>query len=155
MKEQILKLRAEGKSYDQIVSLLGCSSATVWYHCNPTAKKERARLNRLKDKLWHKKIKIIFGGKCQSCGYHRCLSALDFHHYNNDKTYSVMNIIRISKGKAIQEAMKCILLCSNCHREVHNKMLDISHLVPNIPTQGLGKSGRPSKLIVMAKTFNP
>lgn len=33
MKEQILKLRAAGKSYSEIVSELGCSKSTVSFHC--------------------------------------------------------------------------------------------------------------------------
>ena len=33
MKEQILKLNDEGKSYDQIVEILGCTEEEVAYHC--------------------------------------------------------------------------------------------------------------------------
>lgn len=44
MKEQILKLRAEGKTYRQIVKLLGCSKGTVAYHCGDGQKsKELSR----------------------------------------------------------------------------------------------------------------
>jgi 5-methylcytosine-specific restriction endonuclease McrA len=32
-KEQILKLRSEGKSYDQIKEITGCSKGTIAYHC--------------------------------------------------------------------------------------------------------------------------
>lgn len=38
MKNTILKLRAEGLSYSKICSQLGCSKATVAYHCNNTTK---------------------------------------------------------------------------------------------------------------------
>lgn len=38
MKEQILRLRSEGKSYKDIVKELGCSISTVAYHCNKTSK---------------------------------------------------------------------------------------------------------------------
>lgn len=34
LKENILKLRKEGKSYRQIESVLNCSRATISYHCN-------------------------------------------------------------------------------------------------------------------------
>lgn len=40
MKERILQLRAEGKSYNQIVSELGCSKSTVAYHCGDGQKKK-------------------------------------------------------------------------------------------------------------------
>lgn len=33
MKEDILKLREEGKSYNEIQKLLGCSKSTIAYHC--------------------------------------------------------------------------------------------------------------------------
>jgi DNA-binding transcriptional regulator GbsR (MarR family) len=33
MKEKILKLREEGKTYDEIKNILGCSKSTISYHC--------------------------------------------------------------------------------------------------------------------------
>ena len=33
MKEQILKMRQDGKSYNEICQTLGCSKGTVAYHC--------------------------------------------------------------------------------------------------------------------------
>lgn len=39
-KEQILKLRAEGKSYPEIQRILGCSRGTIAYHCGPTQKEK-------------------------------------------------------------------------------------------------------------------
>lgn len=49
MKEQILKLRNEGKSYDEIVKILGCSKGTISYHCGVNQKEKtkiRAHNNR-------------------------------------------------------------------------------------------------------------
>jgi len=49
MKEKIQKLRNEGKSYKQIVKELGCSIATVCYHCGEGQKaknKFRSQKNR-------------------------------------------------------------------------------------------------------------
>ena len=40
MKEQILKLRSEGKSYKQIKSILGCSLSTICYHLQPDQKQK-------------------------------------------------------------------------------------------------------------------
>lgn len=52
MKEQILKLRNEGKSYNEIVNLLGCSKATVAYHCGKGQKeKTRARAKKRRSDL--------------------------------------------------------------------------------------------------------
>ena len=40
-KTQILALRAEGKSYDQICVELNCSKSTVAYHCSETARENQ------------------------------------------------------------------------------------------------------------------
>jgi len=50
MKEQILKLRAEGKSYKQIQETLGCSKATISYHCGEGQKEKlRKRTNEYRN----------------------------------------------------------------------------------------------------------
>jgi 5-methylcytosine-specific restriction endonuclease McrA len=61
------------------------------------------------------------GGKCALCGYNRCPSALDFHHRDprkKDFGLSVRGLTR-SWEKIKKEIDKCILICANCHREVH------------------------------------
>ena len=61
------------------------------------------------------------GGKCSICGYNKCIEALDFHHIDPEE--KEMNMSR-GKSKAwnivLKELDKCILLCSNCHRELHS-----------------------------------
>ena len=61
------------------------------------------------------------GGRCQICGYDRCAEALEFHHLNSSrKDFGIS-----SKGytrswsKVLEELEKCVLLCANCHRELH------------------------------------
>jgi hypothetical protein len=63
----------------------------------------------------------VFGGKCCICGYNKCIEALDFHHLNKaEKEESPSKIIlRWSFEKAKIELDKCILVCANCHREIH------------------------------------
>lgn len=63
----------------------------------------------------------LMGGKCQKCGYDRCLSALEFHHLDPSKKDFDFGEKgkKMGWGKVIEELKKCILLCSNCHREVH------------------------------------
>lgn len=67
------------------------------------------------------KVVNLFGGCCSICGYNKCLDALEFHHLNKyDKKESPAYIImRWSFERAKEELDKCILLCSNCHREIH------------------------------------
>jgi 5-methylcytosine-specific restriction endonuclease McrA len=61
------------------------------------------------------------GNKCFFCGYSNYIGALDFHHINpNEKNFglSVRGLTRSWK-KVKQELDKCILVCANCHRELH------------------------------------
>lgn len=62
------------------------------------------------------------GGKCQVCGYDKCVGALEFHHIDptqKDFGISAKGYTR-SWDKNRQELDKCILVCANCHREIHN-----------------------------------
>jgi 5-methylcytosine-specific restriction endonuclease McrA len=58
MKDLIIKLRSEGKTYNEIVSILGCAKATVSYHCGE-GQKEKKRLSKAadrKDKVFSRRI---------------------------------------------------------------------------------------------------
>ena len=59
------------------------------------------------------------GGRCVICHYDRCQSAMDFHHI--DSTTKDFNISsRMTWEAIVRELDKCVLLCSRCHREVHD-----------------------------------
>ena len=59
---------------------------------------------------------------CSVCGYNKCAEALEFHH-NGDKNFGIArSIYTHRKFEAIKKEIdKCIILCSNCHRELHAK----------------------------------
>ncbi len=60
------------------------------------------------------------GGKCQICGYDKSPAAFDFHHPDpREKEFSVSSRMT-SWGAIVRELDKCVLLCSRCHREVHD-----------------------------------
>jgi predicted nucleic acid-binding Zn ribbon protein len=64
----------------------------------------------------------LLGGKCQHCGYNKCVHALTFHHKDPAKKSFQLDIRSCSnRGWAIleEEAQKCELLCFNCHMEHH------------------------------------
>jgi len=66
----------------------------------------------------------LLGGKCTICGYRKCISALEFHHTKGEKEAHVSLFLKNeSRQKILKEVGKCILLCANCHREVHFKGL--------------------------------
>ena len=85
--------------------------------------KEKIYRNK-RARLRNRKLELIkhLGGRCEVCGYNRCAWAFDFHHKDGNKENNVARIIHEgSKDKALKEAEKCILLCANCHRELHYK----------------------------------
>ena len=64
------------------------------------------------------------GGKCFLCGYNKNHSALSFHH-TGIKNFPLdsRNIANRSKNSLLKELDTCILLCLNCHMELHNPEL--------------------------------
>lgn len=62
------------------------------------------------------------GGKCIFCGYDKYNGALDFHHIDG---------ITRSWKRVEKELEKCVLVCANCHREIHAGMLQLSEVIQN------------------------
>ena len=64
------------------------------------------------------------GGKCEKCGYNKSLSALEFHHLDpSEKDFSIGNGGNSKSWEKIKvELDKCILVCANCHREIHDEI---------------------------------
>lgn len=62
-------------------------------------------------------------GKCTSCGYDKCIRALEFHHIDSSKKSKTYNkrFRSWSFEKQKKELENCMLVCSNCHREIHSK----------------------------------
>jgi len=58
------------------------------------------------------------GGCCSKCG-NKDLICLDFHHVNGEKEHSISFLCRSRLSKLIDETKKCIILCRNCHMEIH------------------------------------
>ena len=78
--------------------------------------------SRLTRMVENKKKQVeFFGGKCKICGYDKCHNALEFHHLDptikEESPSSLRQVTDELRWKS--ELEKCILLCSNCHREVH------------------------------------
>ena len=76
-------------------------------------------------RAWSRKLELVnlMGGCCSRCGYGKNLAALEFHHTNPDtKSFQLdaRHLSNSSMDKIIEESHKCILVCSNCHREIHN-----------------------------------
>ena len=94
----------------------------------------------------YKKKKLLVeykGGKCEICGYDKCLAALEFHHIDPDKKDFSISSSSKSIDELKLEADKCILVCANCHREIHNNLIKLS----KIDKKGLRKIKKSRKKI--------
>lgn len=73
---------------------------------------------KIRQKLKAKAVEYK-GGKCARCGYDKYQGALEFHHLDpKEKDFGFGNST-VSWLKMKEELDKCILVCSNCHREIH------------------------------------
>lgn len=66
------------------------------------------------------------------CGYNKNIAALEFHHINPEEKEFEIDIRHFSNTsleKLKKEVNKCILLCANCHRELHNPKLYINDVI--------------------------
>lgn len=60
------------------------------------------------------------GGACVLCGYNKCTAALEFHHVDpTQKEFQISKRWGSSRETLQKEIDKCVLLCSNCHKETH------------------------------------
>jgi len=62
------------------------------------------------------------GGKCQCCGYDTCNNSLAFHHIDPSEKELGFGDLRSDPKKwtnIVSELKKCILVCNNCHGEIH------------------------------------
>lgn len=83
--------------------------------------KKETKYSRVK-----KELVEIAGGKCVICGYNKCLSSLHFHHKNpQEKTFAISRSLCRSRTKEelLTEINKCLLVCSNCHGELHEGLM--------------------------------
>ena len=93
-------------------------------------KLERAKKSGSYIVSWRQRTKLraiaYKGGSCQNCGYDKSVRALQFHHLiPGEKDF---NISRASKSwqSIKKELEKCLLLCSNCHAEVHEGIINLA-----------------------------
>ncbi len=62
-------------------------------------------------------------GRCERCGYNRNEAALAFHHIDPASKSFPLDLRSCSNTSwevLVAEAQKCMLLCLNCHAEIHN-----------------------------------
>ncbi len=100
-------------------------------HC-PSGKPKRKRTYRdraayliqhqKKQRLKRKTQAVNYkGGKCYTCGYKKCIGALEFHHVDPSTKEMDLSVRNICKAWKVvrKELDKCVCVCANCHREVN------------------------------------
>lgn len=91
---------------------------------------EAEAVQRRRDKV--KLMSIAYkGGKCQCCGYNKYVGALEFHHINSEeKDFGISAKGYTRSWKRVKEELdKCILVCANCHREIHGNIIPCPTLI--------------------------
>lgn len=112
MKTQVKPCKKHGEVVHYLVK--GKSNSWKCRECNS----ERVNTTRRNNKT---KLVAMFGGECVICGYNRYVGALEFHHSEPEhKDFGLSSRgMTWALSKMIEEAKKCILVCANCHREIH------------------------------------
>ena len=95
-----------------------------WYYKN-LAKNRETKRARSKGARRHQRelfslYKLERG--CEVCGYNACPRSLHFHHLEpGGKEYGIAIKMRHSSlAHVMSEIEKCVLLCANCHGELHD-----------------------------------
>jgi hypothetical protein len=91
--------------------------------CN-TCRTTRSRQNKKRRAVEY------MGGKCIVCNYDKCIAALHFHHIEpHDKEFGFSSNMTKPFEVLQIELNKCIIVCSNCHSEVHAGLIEIDEYV--------------------------
>lgn len=94
------------------------TKGSLCYTCNFNKRQNRTR----------KIIISLVGTQCYICGYDKQnFKLIDMHHIK-DKSFSLnmREILRHSWKDVVEEIKKCLPVCANCHREIHQNMVEAS-----------------------------
>jgi len=77
---------------------------------------------------------------CEICGYRKWPGCLEWHHvYANEKEYDICAMMSRKPEDVEKEYKKCILLCYNCHTEIHQGRQETSKRAISIMEQRKGR----------------
>lgn len=123
------RLREKRREYYRLNAEKIKAYVKKWKEEHPNYIRNWRLLNREKvlqeKRLWYQKRKEervkMLGGKCQICGYNKCIASLTLHHLNPEEKEREKDWIRDDF-----DPTKYMLLCSNCHEELHWKLKNTS-----------------------------
>jgi len=127
--KEIKELYSELKSTRKVAKKLDISRYYVMKYVEIIKRKKLSKEEYKKSKSknvisWRKRKKIELveykGGKCEKCGYDKCIHALEFHHKDPSEKDFTISGKSWSFERLKKEVDKCIMVCSNCHKELHH-----------------------------------
>lgn len=126
MTDSIIKSKPGVKPVAHLC-LCGESNPDMFYGKRKTCCKKCHVVDCQKYRKDYKQIAVTSkGGKCIVCGYNKCNAALDFHHVDpSTKDPDISKMRNWSAARKRSEIDKCVLLCANCHREVHAGLISL------------------------------
>jgi hypothetical protein len=71
-------------------------------------------------RIKRKQLLVNLIGGCQICGYNKCNDAIDLHHLHNKQFEVSSRSLQFSFERVIRELAKCVMVCKNCHSEIHS-----------------------------------
>ena len=86
-------------------------------------------VQRRRDKI--KEMGVQYkGDKCCICGYDKYIGALEFHHLDpNQKDFGISAKGYTRSFERVKEELdKCILVYSNCHKEIHAGLINLNDI---------------------------
>lgn len=117
-KNDIFRLRAEGKSYKEIQDELGCSKGTVAYHLGKGQKEkyhQRSQKRRTEMRAVLARIKQESG--CVDCKVQYPYYMLEFDHIEDNKESGIAEMVAFASiNDILDEVSKCEVVCANCHK---------------------------------------
>lgn len=123
-KDEILRLKSQGKTYKEIQEILGCSKGTISYHLGE-GQKEKNTIRRKKQifiiRAYIKDYKE--SRSCADCKVSYPYWVMDFDHLS-DKSFGINRFTEhtLDLEKIKKEIEKCEVVCANCHRQrTHNR----------------------------------
>lgn len=97
----------------------GHGSRKYCFDCVPYKSGESGYASSIKRAMKKRAIELR-GGRCERCGYDKCIAALEFHHRNpEEKSFRLGDGYNHCWEDFLKEVDKCELLCANCHAEEH------------------------------------
>tara|TARA_R110002020_G_scaffold114030_1_gene262327 strand:+ start:37 stop:468 length:432 start_codon:yes stop_codon:yes gene_type:complete len=120
-EEKARRLRNEGMSYENIAKRIeGASEITIYRRLNPQKENLHRETTRRRQRIAKARLIESKGGKCSICDYHKCHTSLSFHHLiEEEKSFGIGDRKCAPFKELLKEAEKTILVCTNCHGEIH------------------------------------